>query len=136
MSTQFPEPIITVKRVRDVRIHTFISAFTADNIANAAHLGGMLTGVVYVGQFIQNRWWQPKFPRRRAAPRELVNVPAAKSGTWRPSGGRPDEEDSTDHFVKSEVDPILDKISAQGIQSLTERERKILEKARARMSKH
>jgi hypothetical protein len=33
------------------------------------------------------------------------------------------------------VDPILEKISAHGIQSLTERERKILEKARARMTK-
>ena len=33
-------------------------------------------------------------------------------------------------FVESEVDPILDKISEKGIQSLTERERKILEQAR------
>jgi membrane associated rhomboid family serine protease len=110
--------------------------FPADNIANAAHLGGMLTGVVYVRQFIQGRWWQRKFPRCRTAPREFANVRAAKSGAWRSSAGEPDEEDSTDHFVKSEVDPILDKISAHGIQSLTERERKILEKARARMSKH
>jgi hypothetical protein len=33
------------------------------------------------------------------------------------------------------VDPILDKISAQGIQSLTDRERKILESARQRIGK-
>jgi hypothetical protein len=33
------------------------------------------------------------------------------------------------------VDPILDKISAHGIQSLTERERKILEAARSKMAK-
>ena len=110
--------------------------FPADNIANAAHLGGMLTGVVFVRQFVQGRWWQRTLPRRRAAPREFVNVRTAKSGSWRSSAGKPDEEDSTDHFVKSEVDPILDKISAQGIQSLTAREREILEKARARMSKH
>jgi len=110
--------------------------FPVNHIANAAHLGGMLTGVVYVRQFIQGRWWQWKFPRRRTAPRPFVNVRAAKSGSWRSTAGRPDEEDSTEEFVKSEVDPILDKISAQGIQSLTERERKILEKARARMSKH
>jgi DNA-binding CsgD family transcriptional regulator len=37
--------------------------------------------------------------------------------------------------VKNEVDPILDKISAHGIQSLTPREREILEKARAKMTK-
>jgi hypothetical protein len=34
------------------------------------------------------------------------------------------------------VDPILDKISRHGIQSLTERERQVLEKARNRMAKH
>jgi predicted DNA binding protein len=31
------------------------------------------------------------------------------------------------------VDPILDKISAQGLNSLTDKERKILEAARQRM---
>ena len=36
-------------------------------------------------------------------------------------------------YVESEVDPILDKISEKGIQSLTERERKILEQARKKM---
>ena len=109
--------------------------FPVSNIANAAHLGGMLAGVVFIRQFVQGRWLPWKFPARRAAPRELVNVRTAKSGSWRSSAGKPDEEQSTDEFVKSEVDPILDKISAHGIQSLTERERKILENARARMTK-
>ena len=36
-------------------------------------------------------------------------------------------------FISREVDPILDKISKQGIQSLTERERRILDKARSKM---
>ena len=36
-------------------------------------------------------------------------------------------------FISREVDPILDKISKQGIQSLTEDERKILDKARSKM---
>jgi hypothetical protein len=36
--------------------------------------------------------------------------------------------------VTDEVDPILDKISAQGIQSLTARERAVLEAARKKMS--
>jgi membrane associated rhomboid family serine protease len=106
------------------------------SIANAAHLGGILTGGYYVRLFIQGRWLQWKFPARRVAPREFVNVRAAKAGLWRSSAGKLDEEESTDDFVKSEVDPILDKISAHGIQSLTERERKILEKARVRMTKH
>ena len=109
--------------------------FPISNIANAAHLGGMLTGVIFIRQFIQGRGLRWKFPARRAVPRELVNVHAARSASWHSSAGKLDEEQSTDEFVKSEVDPILDKISAHGIQSLTERERKILEKARARMTK-
>jgi predicted DNA binding protein len=43
-------------------------------------------------------------------------------------------EDSDEQFIKNEVDPILDKITAQGIHSLTARERKILENARKKMS--
>jgi hypothetical protein len=44
-------------------------------------------------------------------------------------------EQPADDFLTKEVDPILDKISAHGIQSLTERERRILEAARERMGR-
>jgi hypothetical protein len=40
-----------------------------------------------------------------------------------------------EEFISQEVDPILDKISAHGIHSLTEREKKILERARAKMAR-
>jgi len=105
------------------------------SIANAAHLGGILAGGFYVRLIIQSQWPQWKLRDRRAAPRELVNVRAAKSGLWRSTTGKLDDEQSADEFVSSEVDPILDKISAHGIQSLTAREREILEKARAKMTK-
>jgi membrane associated rhomboid family serine protease len=105
--------------------------FPVDNVANAAHLGGMLTGVVFIRQFIQGRWGQPG----ASGPRGLVGTLAAKTSFWRPEADKPEEDLSTDEFVKSEVDPILDKISRQGIQSLTAREREILEKARSRMAK-
>jgi len=82
------------------------------------------------------RGWQWDFSSRRAAPRELVSTRAGKGSFWRSASEQPDEDLSTDEFVKSEVDPILDKISRQGIQSLTAREREILEKARERMAKH
>jgi glyoxylase-like metal-dependent hydrolase (beta-lactamase superfamily II) len=39
MATQVPEPIaMVVKQAGDVRIHTFVSPFTAGNIANATHI--------------------------------------------------------------------------------------------------
>jgi membrane associated rhomboid family serine protease len=107
--------------------------FPLNHIANAAHLGGMLTGVVFIRQFVQGRGWQWDFISRRAVPRELIS-PRARKG-WRSMASPPDEDLSTDEFVKSEVDPILDKISRQGIHSLTAREREILEKARERMVK-
>ncbi|HZL13695.1 MAG TPA: rhomboid family intramembrane serine protease [Verrucomicrobiae bacterium] len=95
-------------------------------VANAAHLGGILTGFVFARRILHGSWPGPninfhwpqwKFPSRRQ--------PAAK----------PETESSADEFVQNEVDPILEKISAHGIQSLTKRERDILEKARTKMSK-
>jgi glyoxylase-like metal-dependent hydrolase (beta-lactamase superfamily II) len=53
MSVQFPEPILIVKRVGHVRIHTFISAFTANNIANATHIIESENALVLIdGQFL------------------------------------------------------------------------------------
>ena len=47
---------------------------------------------------------------------------------------RPAPDDrSKAEFLSQEVDPILDKISAQGIQSLTEREKRVLEAAKRKM---
>ena len=109
--------------------------FPINHIANAAHLGGMLTGVIFIRLFVQGRWGQWDFPSRRAASRELVSTRAGKGSFWRSASDQPDEDLSTDEFVKSEVDPILDKISRKGIHSLTAREREILEKARERMVK-
>ena len=115
----------------------FVGILTPNsNIANAAHLGGILTGGFYVRLFIQGQWLNWQLPARRAAPREFAVSRAGKKGKfWRSATGQPDEELSTDEFVKSAVDPILDKISAHGIQSLTDRERQILEAARHKMAK-
>jgi len=110
--------------------------FPGDHIAHAAHLGGMLTGIFFIRQVIHWHW--PQFRRAahgRPLPRELVSVHAPKAPLWRRPPPRAAEELPTEVFLSQEVDPILDKISAHGIQSLTDSERKILEVARARMSK-
>ncbi len=105
-------------------------------IAHAAHLGGMIGGFAYIRLFIQHRWHLPqwKLPIPRPAPRELVVKRAGKS-TWNSRNIPPAEDLTPDEFLQKEVDPILDKISARGIQSLTPREREILEKARSKMNK-
>ncbi|MGH7969887.1 MAG: rhomboid family intramembrane serine protease [Limisphaerales bacterium] len=117
---------------------SWLAVLMGGNIAHAAHLGGMLTGVVFIRQFIQGRWPWPRWGTRAPRPvrtREFAATRAGKGKFWGSAAGKPDEELSADEFVKSEVDPILDKISAHGIQSLTAREREILEKARSKMGK-
>ena len=111
--------------------------FPDGQVAHAAHLGGMLMGIAYIRQIIhwQWNWLQFRRPPRRTPPRELVKVAATKWPGARQAGPDLGEEVSTEEFLSREVDPILDKISAHGIQSLTEQERKILEAARKKMAK-
>ena len=107
--------------------------FPGGNIAHAAHLGGLLTGIIYVRYASQWNWRWPKFKLRRTSPR-LVKVSTDQARRWAKSRPPEAEDLPAEEFLSKEVDPILDKISASGIQSLTERERRILEKARAKMA--
>lgn len=103
-------------------------------IANAAHLGGILAGFFYVRLLVQGRLPQWESPVRRSPPRELA-ARLKENKLWRAKAVPPAEEQTAEEFLQKEVDPILDKISAHGIQSLTARERETLEKARAKMSR-
>jgi membrane associated rhomboid family serine protease len=108
-----------------------------DNVAHAAHLGGILGGVLFVRCALQWNFHWPRF-RRQTPPqrrRPLVRVSAGSSALWDRSKQAPAEELPPEEFLSKEVDPILDKISAHGIHSLTDRERRILEAARQKMGK-
>jgi hypothetical protein len=106
------------------------------NVANAAHLGGMLAGIFFIRYAIH---WNLRWPSLRRSrgepPRRLVRVSSASSAAWGRTKSESEAEVPPEDFLSREVDPILDKISAHGIQSLTERERRILEAARQRMGK-
>ena len=118
------EGIITLVGLASVR----------SNIAHAAHMGGMLTGIIFVRYAIHWQW--PAFHRAKRRPlQRLVKVPSEKPTRWGRTRNADAEDLPADEFLSREVDPILDKISAQGIQSLTERERRILEAAREKMAK-
>jgi len=108
--------------------------FGGDNVAHAAHLGGMLTGIALVRW--AGEWHWPRFrqPFRRQSPRVLVTAHPHKTSPWRPTKPGPAEDLPAAEFISQEVDPILDKISQHGIHSLTDRERKILEAARKKMT--
>ncbi|MBU6398944.1 MAG: rhomboid family intramembrane serine protease [Verrucomicrobia bacterium] len=108
-----------------------------DNVANAAHLAGIFTGWAYIYWIIQRDVFSrlPSVRPLARRPRELVRASSGKRSLWQ--GRKHPESDDLPpaEFISQQVDPILDKISAHGIQSLTERERKILEAARAKMAK-
>jgi hypothetical protein len=105
------------------------------NIAHAAHFGGILTGMAFIrygGEFSRNLLGPFESRRRK---RELIKAVSIKIPQWPRQKSESPTEVPEEEFISREVDPILDKISQHGIQSLTERERKILEAARNRMAK-
>jgi membrane associated rhomboid family serine protease len=88
------------------------------SVAHLAHLGGAALGYIYIkhlGYGTQPRWvlWLQRLveklrPARRPKPRPV----------------------SREEFITEQIDPILEKIAREGMQSLTRQERKILESAK------
>jgi membrane associated rhomboid family serine protease len=105
-----------------------------DGIAHGAHLGGILVGVGYVrfrGQFadlaerlIPSKRFQGV--RLRSEPGQPKSILTRAKTKLLPTGNQ-------ETFISREIDPILDKISAHGFESLTEEERKTLESARKKI---
>jgi membrane associated rhomboid family serine protease len=139
----FPIPI----PIRVIYLFWFLLFYSAfgtlipfDDTAQAAHLGGLLTGVAFI------KWgldparsltrWNP-FQRKMRSQKMIkaAVVGSSFSKLRRKARSESSQDLPSEEFISKEVDPILDKISAHGIQSLTDREREILQAARARMSK-
>jgi membrane associated rhomboid family serine protease len=102
-------------------------------VAHGAHLGGLLAGLAFARWGLRSDWTFPNFNIFRPRPKIFVHKP--QSSTWTAAQKQNETELPSEEFISKEVDPILDKISAHGIQSLTERERRILEAARAKMAR-
>ncbi len=126
------EGIISLLGVIGPLIHVVIFD---PGVAHAAHLGGMLTGIVWIRlvmsptppfQFLRSLIQRPSPKRQSPAP------PPKRS--WKTARKKP-EDLAPGEFISREVDPILEKISAHGIHSLTDRERQILQAARNKMAK-
>jgi membrane associated rhomboid family serine protease len=118
---------------------------SADGVAVFAHLGGMLTTFL----FLRSPWAPPAWgevPRKARKPQQrrsgVALVPwsgkkqqatAAQTATAtqaRPAAARKGR--SAERELLDDVDRILDKISAQGLGSLTEEERKRLDEVSRR----
>ncbi len=113
---------------------SLMSAFTGAEagVAHFAHLGGILTGFLYL-----KRDWRPGHPDktgpRGGRARRLAIVPREepreKAESRRPGpGGWSRREEA----LLDEVDRILDKISSQGIGALTPEEKRTLDEVSRR----
>lgn len=105
-----------------------------DGVAREAHLGGMLAGWLFFKvQSLAHRR-PPTLPRQQ--PERVVMVQqtaAARDADPRsPQAGRPLSQRPGSDPVATEVDRVLDKISAKGIESLTPEERRFLDEVSKR----
>jgi hypothetical protein len=120
----FPEPI-PVKWIVTfaVAVSLVLALFSRnDGVAHLAHLGGFGTGAAFL--VLRDR--RLRGATRDAAPPQGVLVhPRPREGRAAEAPPRPPAAPPPDR-TQAEVDRLLDKISASGIESLTPAERRFL----------
>jgi len=108
---------------------------TLEQTAVFAHLGGMVMGFFYMKTLYAffeqrgNRQKQDKAKKKKFGIRVIRDVKAKDI-----SDGKSAKK-SKKPYVSTDVDAILDKISAEGIHSLTPEEKKTLEKSSQKLSR-
>ena len=109
-------------------------------IAHGAHLGGMIWGVLYILLFVQGGTmsgapplWNRIRERQSSGKSRHREVVTTDGGVRAYSKGDLSTNYPEEDLIKEKIDPILDKISEEGLDSLTDEEREILEKVRERM---
>jgi len=108
----------------------------SDGVAHLAHLGGAAAALLY----LKGQDWRvaraERHLRRVSEPNVLVTpMPRAARGSapGRGGGGGPKPRPASDARAHAEIDRVLDKISASGLDSLTPAERKFLTEMSRRM---
>ena len=107
----------------------------SDGVAHLAHLGGAGAGLLYLKSQSMRLSRAEQHLRRATEPSVLVTpAPRVRRGsdarTPKPSRSR---GAGTDERANAEIDRVLDKISAKGLESLTPAERKFLTEMSKRM---
>jgi membrane associated rhomboid family serine protease len=129
-----PAPIAAKWLVTFLVAVSFVLALfpTSDGVAHLAHLGGFATGFLYlkIGDWRLGR--AERTLRRRSEPSVLVHPGRAARASAAPKPPRRVERDP----AQAEIDRVLDKISARGIDSLTPAERRFLAEMSRKMRDH
>jgi hypothetical protein len=116
--------------------------------AHLVHAGGLLTGWLYGRRLAAEgvlREWNDFFPlglRRRRRESDAASMAVAGSLPKRrenevlPALPAPPRELSDSEFLRERVDPVLEKLYANGADTLTEEERAVLEEASRRFGRN
>ena len=104
-----------------------------DGIAHAAHLGGIIVGFSYVRWGTQISDFAERFLPAQQERGLRLRTESSGSGAFRRFRKNKELKSPRETFISKEIDPILDKISAQGFESLTAEERRILDAARKKL---
>jgi membrane associated rhomboid family serine protease len=116
-------------------VNVVLALWLNDGLAHLGYLGGLATGYVLfrIQSLVGRR--QPKEPKSIARRPVMAPIPVRQGGTItevRPALARPEPREE---YPAEEVDRVLDKISAFGIQSLTAEERRFLNEVSKRKRK-
>ncbi|MDR3609326.1 MAG: rhomboid family intramembrane serine protease [Ignavibacteriaceae bacterium] len=117
----------------------FFMVNSGGNVAHLAHLGGAITGLIYIlldsksdialkGMFRRNAFRQnTQINPFGKMPNPFKKKPDVDEADYY------DLENGTKNITQAEIDEILDKISRSGYQNLTDHEKKILFEASKKM---
>lgn len=106
---------------------------SSDQIAHFAHLGGLIFGFLYLrGAALLRRPATPARQRRTMAPAAVAGSTDGAHRREAPRGPAAPTQPTT----QAEIDRLLDKISASGIESLTPEERQALSERSRQLRGH
>ncbi|MEN8373949.1 MAG: rhomboid family intramembrane serine protease [Gemmatimonadota bacterium] len=103
---------------------------TNDGIAHLAHLGGLIAALVYLKLDLQRRVSLRVLKRRPG--RGRIRVVEKRAGRAAAKGSTPGREGREEAAMLDEVDKVLDKIGRDGMASLSDSERALLDEVSRR----
>ena len=111
-------------------------AGASDGVAHLAHLGGVAAGLMFLRAQDWNVSRAERYLRRVSEPNVLVTqtpAPRRSRGGGAGAAPKPQHPPHPDARASAEIDRVLDKINATGLESLTPAERKFLTEMSKRM---
>lgn len=110
---------------------TLVSFFSTigpstDNVAHAAHLGGIVIGFVYL------KFWFIYYKSRDFINKNLSNTSSSPQMTYQKGGAA----DNKAEYYRKQIDTLLDKINKVGYLKLSEEEKKLLDEGSRYLREH